>query len=342
MVAPLLRMGFIGFADERYLVDLLKTRSQSLRWQPWTYLEADALWVNGTHAQPARNHLVRVPSADPQKPAVLLNLQEMGRPMAFTLPLGNAAVSPPFTFDPHSAPSVAEVLVTFETLLRPLATQLAVAGEIVARRHSLTSTVYHIVRNGVLVAIIDSHRDVGLAPDLAASELQEAVWSSRPESASAMPPHFRRISFAEMMWQYALRNEDDLLPAKYRQRTIYFRKAPAVQRRSLKDAHLAVLSTLSAQPLTFAQLQAQIGFAERQLTQALMALYFAGSITTEERLADAQRLQAARRRAKEAEAAPFASSMSFSEFGSVPPVPGLPPGGDTPIGDTVPTPLGPH
>jgi hypothetical protein len=333
-------MGFIGFAEDGFLREQLKARSRSVRWEPWNYIEADALWVNGAHAQPARNHLVRIPSADPQKAAVLLNLLEVDRPTAFTLPLASADIAARHVFDAHSAESVAQVLAAFETALRPLAAQLALAAEVVQRRHSLTASVYHLLRQGSLVAVVDSHSEVGILPGLSPSELHEAQWSSRPGSATAIPSHFRRITFAEMMWQYALRTDEDVLPAKYRTRTIYFRRAPAVDSRALKDVHLSLLSSLAAQPFTFAQLQTHLGCGNAQLAQALMALYFAGSITTDEKLADAEKLEAARRRAREAEAAQASTEpASFSEFGSIPPVPGLP---EPAAGDTVPTPLGPH
>src|SRR6185436_2872771 len=95
-----------------------------------------------------------------------------------------------------------------------------------------------------------------------------------------------------------------------------FRKTPAIDRKLLKDSHLTLLASLANAPHTFEQLQAQIGFSAEQLTQALMALYFAGSITTDERFADAERLRVARQRATEAEQQMFGTSgSSLSEFG---------------------------
>ena len=64
MTVPTMRMGLIGFGEEQYLRNLLMTRNRNLQWERWPFMEADALWINGAHAQPLRNHMVRIPSAD--------------------------------------------------------------------------------------------------------------------------------------------------------------------------------------------------------------------------------------------------------------------------------------
>src|SRR4051812_32806669 len=85
--APLMRMGLIGFADEKQLVNLLQTRSHTLRWSPWAFVEADALWVNGAFAQEVREGMVRIPAGQPKQKATILNMREIDRPIAFTLPM---------------------------------------------------------------------------------------------------------------------------------------------------------------------------------------------------------------------------------------------------------------
>lgn len=285
MAVPVMRMGLIGFADESYLANLLMTRNRFLRWERWPFVDADALWVNGAHAQPLRNNMIRVPSAQPDKPATVLNLREIDRPMAFTLPLGNGYVSPPEVFDPHVAASVAEVLTKFEDALMRTATQLALADEIAARRHDLSSPIYHLSVNGTLAAVVNVTGDIGLAPGLTPVDIAQAHWGGRPSAASDIPPGFERIGMAPMMFQYVMRNGANLLPSRYRQGLIYFRRTPAVPPRMVRDNHLAIISELQSGPQTIQQLMQNTGITDPGMGQALAALYFAGAITNDPRKA---------------------------------------------------------
>lgn len=333
MQPPQLRLGLVGFADESYLGNLLKTR-RSVSWQPWTAMDADALWVNGEHAQPARNHVVRIPSAKVDVPATLLSLKDLDRPTAFALPIGNGYLTPPEVFDPRSARSIAEVLQGFEARLRPLATQLALAQEVAARRYQLTSPVYHLSVGQAMVAVIDVAGSVGLDPAATPDDLAQAQWHGRPGAAAAIPSHFTSITMTQLMWQFVMRSGDDLLPHKYRNSPIHFRRAPYVPRRLLKDVHLVLMSELAAGPSDFHQLQQEIGLGDQALAQALAALYFAGAITTDaSRAALAPRsLERSRRQGD-----PSQSSMG-SAFSAVQLPAEKPPRGKRTL-DTVPTPL---
>ena len=331
MPPPQLRLGLVGFADESYLGNLMRTR-RSVAWQPWTAMDADALWINGAHAQPGRNHVVRIPSGRPEEAATLLSLKDLDRPAAFALPLGNGYFAPPEVFDPHSARSVAEVLQGFETRLRPLASQLALAQEIAGRRYQLTSPVYHLTSGGTLLAVVDVAGNVGIDPAVGPDDLAQAEWHGRPGAAGAIPGHFAGLGMAQLMWQYAMRSADDLLPEKYRRSAIYFRRAPYVPRGLLKDVHLALLAEISTRPYTFKELQQEIGLGDQALAQALGALYFAGSITT-----DAARASLKPRsldgRAREGEPSMASVASGFS-------LPSLPePQSARRALDTVPTPL---
>lgn len=282
MGSPVLRMGLVGFAADRkeHLGRLLASRSVAVRWYPWPFLEADALWINGAHAQLLPGGFVRVPAAEPTSRAVRFNLREVDRPVAFTVPLA-PGIEAPHAFDPHDVESIAGVFQRFEAWLQPLAVQMTLAEAFVRMRPKLTSPVYHLHLHDSLVALIDLAGTVAVRPSASTMDVRQAEWRGRPAAAKDAPPDFHRWSVAELMWQYALRTGANLLPPRYRSGLIYFRRPPTVPMRLVKDAHLAVLRELAARPRTFADLQQNTGLSDPALAQALSALYFGGTITTD-------------------------------------------------------------
>ncbi|MEJ6021717.1 hypothetical protein [Ramlibacter sp. PS4R-6] len=281
MSVPVMRMGLVGFADERQLRNLLKTRNLNLQWERWPFMEADALWINGENAQPQRGNMVRIPSAEPGKPATLMNLKEMDRPTAFTLPFNNGYFTPPLAFDPHKVDQVADVFNQFEAQLLDTAVDLTLASAIADRRHDLASPYYHLNAHGKLVAIVGVTGDLGFAPDATPHEVAEADWAARPPAASTVPSHFRRTTIAHVMWNYVMRNGGELLPSRYRTATIYWRRMPNVPQRMVREEHLLLISALSTGPHTIESLVATTGLSEAAVSQALAALYFGGSLTTD-------------------------------------------------------------
>ena len=337
MPVPKMRMGLVGFADEKQLRNLLATRNRNLHWERWPFIEADALWINGAHAQPQRGNMVRIPSVDPAKPATVLNLKEIDRPTAFTLPFGNGYFTPPLAFDPHKVDQVADVLNVFEAALLDTAADLTLASEIAARRHELASPSYHLLVRGRMLAIFNASGEIGMAPQLAPHELEQADWAGRPAAGGEIPSHFRRTTIAQVMWNYVMRNVDDLLPSRYREGTIYWRRMPAVPPRSIREEHMMLISVLSTGPQTVASLADATGLSQAVVSQGLAALYFGGSLTTDPRKAGPTR--AARARAAE-EGWPSSMTSTFQPPQHVvPPRPGKRARADMP---TVPSPLEPH
>lgn len=284
MASPPLRMGLLGFEDERHLCNLLSTRSR-LSWVSASAADADALWVNGAHAQPLRNHMVRVPSNKAREAATILNLKEMSRPVAFTHPLGDSYFSPPHEFDPRSAQSVADILETFEAELQPLCVELALGREIAGRRYELRSPAFHLSLRGKLVGVVNVTGQVGLSPHLAAIDMPEIRWSGRPAAAHAIPSDFHVTTMAHVMWQYVGRSDENLLPSRYCKGLIYYRRMPEVSPCMIRDSHLVLISELSTMPQSLDQLRSNTGMGRKQVSETLAALYFAGSITTDPRRA---------------------------------------------------------
>lgn len=276
-----MRMGLVGFADERQLLNLLKTRNRNLQWERGPFMEADALWINGQDAQPQRGNMVRIPSGEPGKPAIVMNLKEMDRPTAFTLPFSDGYFTPPLAFDPHKVDQVVDVFNQFEASLLDTALDLTLAAEIAARRHELASPYYHLDSHGKLVATVSVTGQIGVAPNATPHEVAQADWATRPEAARAMPSHFRQTSISNVMWLYVMRNGGDLLPSRYRDATIYWRNMPAVPQHLVREEHLLVISALSIGPQTVASLATDTGLSEAAVTRALAALYFGGSLTTD-------------------------------------------------------------
>lgn len=335
MGVPLMRMGLVGFADERQLRNLLRTRNRNLQWQRWPFMEADALWVNGAHAQLLRAHTVRIPSHEPGSPAIHLNLDEVDRPIAFTLPFGNGEFRPPLAFDPQKVEQVADVFNRFEASLLDTAADLALAGEIARRRHDLASPHYHLSARGKLVATVSVTGDLGFAPDATPYAIAGADWAARPAAASQIPSHFRRSKIAHVMWDYAMRNGGQLLPSRYRQAPVYWRRTPDVPARMVREEHLLLMSVLFTGPQTLESLEAATGLSEAAVSQALACLYFGGSLTTDPAKAAAARPGSPARAGDEW---PSSMTSSFHTHGTGPPLPRRPGAEAVP---TVPQPLEP-
>jgi hypothetical protein len=280
-----MRMGLVGFADERQLRNLFATRNRNLHWERWAFMDADALWINGENAQPMRGHMVRVPAAEPGKPATVLNLKEIDRPTAFTLPIRNGYFTPPLAFDPHHTDQVADVLNQFEADLLDTAVDLTLAAEISARRHHLASPSYHLSVRGKLVGVFSVTGEIGLAQHLSPYELVQAEWAGRPPAGADVPSHFRHTTMAHLMWRYVMRNVDDLLPSRYRSGPIYWRRMPAVPSKWVREEHMLLISALSSGPQTLRGLVESSGLSDAAVRQALAALYFGGSLTTDPRKA---------------------------------------------------------
>lgn len=338
MDAPVMGMGLVGFGDQQHLNNLLRTRSRNLRWVSCALADADALWINGSSAQMIRDGLVRIPSDDPSQRATVLNIKEVDRPIAFTTPLHPKAMfQPALTFDPSNAESVAAVLKAFEQQLHLPSIELCLAHELARRRHEIRSPVLHLILRGALVGVVVLTGRIGLAPTLVPADFEEVEWSGRPSSADEISPQFIKTELGSVMWRYSGRTQKDLLPKRYKEGPIYFRRMPLVPQRLVRDIHLMVMSELRTMPQTFAQLRASTGMTEVQASQALAALYFAGSITT-----DSRKALAVRQGSQEHSDSDLNTSIIGEELpsaGAIPARPGRRVHADGP--STVPTPLEP-
>ncbi len=281
---PVLWLGLAGFTPEqsRHLDLLLAQLPKGLAaWQVGTFSEADAWLVSGEKSRLLSADTLKVLAGRPTERALQLNLAEVDRPIAFSLPLASGNLDPMYTFDPASAPSVHQVLQQLEARLRSLCCQFVLGGQLIARESQLLPGIYQVSHKGALLAVMDFHEwRIGISPTAEPQDFELARWDRRPLAARGVPEHFLPNSLAQLRWVYAQRTRRDVLPPRYRNKPVYFRRAPDVPLRWLRDSQLLLLRALSQEISTFDRLQQRTGLSPAQLTRDLASLYFAGSITT--------------------------------------------------------------
>jgi hypothetical protein len=281
---PVLWLGLAGFTPEqsKQLELLLARLPKGLgAWQLGAFSEADAWLVSGEKSRLLSPDTLKVLAGRPTERTVQLNLAEVDRPIAFSLPLASGELDPMYTFDPASAPSLHQVLLQLEARLRPLCCQFVLGGQLIARESQLLPGIYQVSHKGALLAVMDFHEwRIGISPAAEPQDFELARWDRRPLAARGVPEHFLPNSLAQLRWVYAQRTRRDVLPPRYRSKPVYFRRAPDVPMRWLRDSQLLLLRALSQEVSTFDRLQQRTGLAPAQLTRDLASLYFAGSITT--------------------------------------------------------------
>ena len=281
---PILWLGLAGFTPERrqQLCGLLAQLPKgNIVWQLCPFAEADAWLVSGEKSRLVTADTLKILAGLPSERTVQLDLNEVDRPVAFSLPLASGEFDPKLTFDLSSMASLLKVLAHFESWLRLLRSQFVLGGQLIARESELLPGVYHVSHKGNLLAVMDFYEwRIGISRKADPVDFELAKWDRRPLEAHDIPSHFLRNSLTQLRWIYAQRTERDILPARYRSRPIFFRRAPDVPMRWLRDPQLLLLRELSVQAGNFENLRQRTGLTSAQLVRELASLYFAGSITT--------------------------------------------------------------
>ncbi len=280
---PILWLGMLGFAPQQraQLEASITLPSGSARWRICDFGDADAWWVNGAMVRPMPDGTLKVAAGLPTERALKLNMSEVDRPVAFAVPLTSSDFAPPSTFDSTSQPSINAVLLQFEILLRMVRAQFVLGEQIIQRGAELRHGIFHISHRDALVAVLDFREGkAGFSVHLHPVGLRDAHWDKRPIGAGNIPESFVRTSLAELTWAYVRRTDRNLLEPRYRTEMIYYRHAPRVPLRWLRDSQLMLLRELSAEPGTLEALHQRTGFAVRHMEYDLSCLYYAGAITT--------------------------------------------------------------
>ena len=281
---PVLWLGLAGFTPEQrqQLNGLLaQLPKDGIAWQLCAFADADAWLVSGEKCRLVAADTLKILAGLPSERSVQLALDQVDRPVAFSLPLSSGEFDPKLTFDLRSIPSLLKVLQHFASWLQPLRSQYVLGGQLIARESELLPGIYHVSHQGSLLAVMDFHEwRIGISRKADPVDFESAKWDRRPLEAHDIPPQFLRSSLTQLRWIYAQRTERDVLPARYRSRPIFFRRAPDVPMRWLRDSQLLLLRELSVQAGDFENLCQRTGLTPTQLARELASLYFAGSVTT--------------------------------------------------------------
>lgn len=281
-------LGLLGFPAPLQQRVLAWARQSQPGWPLWRVTDrrrADAWMIHGPAVtSPGRDTLViRHPANTAEQ--ITLNREAVDRPLAFAtpLPLGFASTE---CFDAESEQSVRQRLQRFEAWLRPLRTQFALGAQLVDRLAQYKEGVVHVTHEGKLLAVLDLNRWVaGLFIPARPVDLAMAEWARRPARANDIPTTFIRLPVHQLMWLYAVRTSRDVLPTRYRSRTIHLRRVPRLPPHGFDEVHLILMRELMAAPATLEGLVERTGLPARQVAQHVAALFFAGGLTTDPRSA---------------------------------------------------------
>jgi hypothetical protein len=285
--SPVLRVGLAGF-NESQCKDIFLALANPLAnepiWKISPFQLADA-WLlcgeNSTPANTASQDTLRIAAGLQHDRTLTLNLSEIDRPVAFSLPLASAEIEARLTFDVRSTPSLRAVLGAFEQWLRPLRAKFLLGAQLMARESQLKRVIYHVSCNGQLLAVLDfAGWKIGLLPEATPEQFSGALWETRPSQAHAIPSHFVLSSVEQLRWIFAQHTARNVLPKRYQRQVIYFARTPSVPQTWLQPAHLLLLRELSSRPGTLKELVDRTAIAPEEVARDLACLYFSGSLTT--------------------------------------------------------------
>ncbi|MCU0956826.1 MAG: hypothetical protein MUF55_05690 [Hydrogenophaga sp.] len=284
MEQPVLRLGMLGFSAAQADRLVMWMRHVQPGWPEWQAFDphlADAWMIAGDSVDVLGRDAVVIRHPYGSDTRLTLNRTEVDRPLAFASPLPEGFASAEF-FDADDELSVRQRLQRFEAWLRPLRTQFALGALLVERVDQLRRGVVHLTHDGKLLAVLDLDQwRVGLHIPARPVDLAAADWVRRPSLANDIPSSFIRLPLHRVMWTYAVRTRQDVLPSRYRQMPVYLRRVPRMPARWFDDLHLLIMRELTVRPATLAELGERTQATAADLAHHLAALYYAGAVTTD-------------------------------------------------------------
>ena len=287
---PILRLALLGFspAQQAIVETALVVMRTRLRWRLARLTDADAVCVNGSSVTPLADGSLQIRASVPGTAPLRIDPTHSERPMAFSLPLAQG-VQAGSTFDLASPATTRAMLEKFEGWLRPVSVQFCLASRIVQSRMDLSGTVYHVTVDGRLVAVVSRRSGVGVLPIADPFHLDNALWAKRPGPADEIPGHFVQVGLSQVLWQYAMRTQRNLLPTYFRSGPLYWCRSPQLPQRLFRDSHLLIVRELAQGPVAFADLGRRTGLPETVLSRDLAGLRIVGAVTHDRK--QAMRLQ---------------------------------------------------
>ena len=279
----MLGLGLLGFSDPVGLRLQAWVTQAREGWPSWHCCDphlADAWMINGHSVAVSDRDSVVIRHPLEGHNRFQLNRAEVDRPLAFAQPLPEGFASAEF-FDADDESSVRVRLQRFEAWLRPLRSQFALGAEVLQRVGRFDGVV-HVQREGRLLAVIDFARwYAGLLVPARPVDIATADWVPVKSVVESMPASFMRLPLHRVMWTYAVRTSRDVLPERYRRKTMYVRRVPQVPARWFSGEHMEIMRELLTDPADFSDLQGRTGFHPEQLARHLSVLYHAGGLTTD-------------------------------------------------------------
>lgn len=280
---PIFWLGLAGLSPPQRaaLVAVLPSQPTSLpAWRVAKFSEADAWCISGAAARLHDDGTLTVPDSRSAESELLLKLDQVDRPLAFTTPLAVPEIEPLTTFEPESERAVRMVLKKFEAWLQPLRAQYFLGALLHQRLGGLPHAVYALTHQTVLLAVVDiPRRHIDYLVDVSPVQLEQAVWEPHTPSPEPLPPRFKQVGLRAVMWQFAQHSAADLLPASFKADAIRLLRPPQVPEAWLKDSLRTVLRALEIGPSSLEQLL-QSGVNPEQLVRDLGSLYFDGAVST--------------------------------------------------------------
>jgi hypothetical protein len=254
-------------------------------WQITDFGEANALLINTQHAHLDPHHVLRFHASANEAVAMGVQLSELTLPYAIC---GERSAQMGDVVAPHvphielaDAHNVVRTLQHFEAALRPLRTVYALAHELMERRDELDRQhTYHLVRDGILDAIVDvPQRRLLVRSRMRPIDLQGTTWQPHPKSANSLPQGFTAWTLEDVGWIYAMHCNHLHLHNSYLHKPIYLRKMPSVGSAMLYPRHSLLLGVLGKGPATYVELAAALADQEVHLERDLYALFVCNAIT---------------------------------------------------------------
>lgn len=287
---PELRLGAAGFTREQeqeVQTALDGAATTTVGWKLHPFADADAWWLQGGRTQALPGGILRVGAGQTSARTVQLAMAEIDRPLAVALPIAGG-YEPTFFFRLEDPASMAAILRKFTAWLQPVVAQYALAASILEQEPALGAGAWEVLRGSDLIATVDLQQGTAVAPGATPLDFVDATWCIRDHGTTVQPRDFVRASLSQLMWQYAVRTTRDLLPARYREKRLYFRRPPRLAQRKMENVHLLLMRDLAGHPGSrFGEVALRTGLADEALSRHLAALYLVGSVTANPRRAAA-------------------------------------------------------